>query len=111
MSFLMKLLEQLNPVGVAIIVLTFIVFVISFIINLVIRSRYNAIQQDLDDRHSRRTGLFRNDLLNKIVEEYKSTAMGNYSDVNTQAIIEKCFNQKLAGLLLGERFVKHTVSP
>lgn len=45
MSFLMKLLEQLNPVGVAIIVLTFIVFVISFIINLVIRSRYNAIRR------------------------------------------------------------------
>jgi hypothetical protein len=110
MSFLMKLLEQLNPVGVAIIVLTFVVFVISFIINLVIRSRYIAIQRDLDDRHSRRTGLFRNDLLNKIVEEYKNTAMGNYSDVNTQAIIEKCFNQKLGGLLLGERFVKHTVS-
>ncbi len=110
MEFLLGLLEKLNPVGAAIILLILVVFIISFIANLVIRIRYFSIQEDLDDRRSRRTGLFKNDLLNKIVEDYKSTAIDNYSEVNTQAIIEKSFNLKMKGMLLGERFVKNAVS-
>lgn len=110
MGFFLGLLEGLNPAGIGIILLIIVVFIISFIANLVIINRYRSMQRDLDNRHSRRTGLFSYELLNNIVEDYKNSAINNYSEVNTQAIIEKCFNLKHKWLLLGERFVKNSVS-
>ncbi len=92
----------------AIILTTFIIFIISFIANLVIRKKYAVILDDLLNWHRKKEGAFHCDILNKIVEDYKSTAQGSYSEVNTQAIIEKNFNLRLRGLALGERFIKNT---
>ena len=110
MAFLINLLKQLSFSGILIIALIVAVFVLSFIINLVIRCRYIGMQNDLNGRQQRRAGIFRSELLNRIVEEYKKTAMDSYSDVNTQAIIEKCFNMRLRGMIVAERFVKSSVS-
>lgn len=92
----------------AIILTTFIIFIISFIANLIIRKKYTIILDDLLNWHRKKEGAFHCDILNKIVEDYKNTAQGSYSEVNTQAIIEKNFNLRLRGLALGERFIKNT---
>lgn len=110
MSFFTNLITKLSPVGVLIVALILAVFVISLIVNLAIRRRYISILNSLENKQQRRTGHFKSDILNKIVEEYKSAAGSNTSEVNTQAIIEKCFKLKMRGLFIGERFVKHTVS-
>ncbi len=107
---LFGLLDKLNPAGAIIILLIVLVFIASFISNLIIKMKYLRIQDDLDNRQQRKTSIFLNDLLNKIVEDYKNSALDNYNEVNTQAIIEKRFNLELRGLILGERFVKNTVS-
>lgn len=110
MRFFTDLILQLDPIGIAIISLIIAVFVFSFIINLTVRKKYIAMQDDLERSYNKKMEKFKTALLNKIVENYKNTAMGNYNEVNTQAIIENCFNTKLRVLIVCERFVKHTVS-
>ncbi|TYQ16510.1 UNVERIFIED_CONTAM: hypothetical protein Cloal_3054 [Acetivibrio alkalicellulosi] len=110
MNFFINMIVNLNPLGVAIIFLIVAIFVFSFIINLIVRKKYISIQDDLEKTEREENERFKNDLLNKIVEAYKKTALVNYNEVNTQAIIENCFNTKLRTLLVCERFVKYTVS-
>jgi methyl-accepting chemotaxis protein len=105
---LINIYEQVQGFGFYIIVTTFLIFVVAFIANLVIRRKYLVILDDLLDWHRKKEAVFRTDVLNKIVEEYKTTAKESYSEVNTQAIIEKNFNLHLRGLALGERFIKNT---
>lgn len=110
MSFLFGLLKQLSTSGKVIIFLILVVFIVSVIVSIMIRRKYSRILHDLDSKHQRSTGLFKSALLNRIVEDYKNTAAGNYSEVNTQAIIEKSFNSKMKEYIIGERFTKNSVS-
>ncbi len=110
MNFLLDLLGKVNQAGSIIILLILGLFTVAVIINLSILSRYIGLQKDIGDRRQRKTGIFRTSLLNRIVEDYKNTAMGNYSEVNTQAIIENAFNMRLRFLIVGERFLKSSVS-
>lgn len=105
---LKSIYQQVQGFGMYIIITSIVIFVVSFISNLVIRKRYNTILDDLLDWHRKKEAVFRSDILNKIVEEYRTTAKESYSEVNTQAIIEKNFNLHLRGLALGERFIKNT---
>lgn len=105
-----NLQQHLHPTAWFIILLIFTIFVGAFIVNLLIRGKYFKIQKDLDDRVQRRNEQYNSNILNSIIEDYKSAAKGNYNEVNTQAIIEKSFNQELRSLNIGERFVKHSVS-
>ncbi len=105
---LMNVYQQVRGLGMYIIITIFIVFIAAFVFNLVIRKKYMVILDDLLDWHRRKEGSFHSDILNKIIEDYKNTAVGSYSEVNTQAIIEKSFNLRLRGMALGERFIKNT---
>ncbi|HHX18003.1 MAG TPA: hypothetical protein GX727_03990 [Clostridium sp.] len=110
MRLFVDMIVNLDPVGVAIIFIILLIFVFSFAINLIVRRKYISIQNDLEKNKDNEKGEFKNNLLNMIVESYKSTALVNYNEVNTQAIIENCFNTKLRIYLVFERFIKHTVS-
>ena len=110
MRFFTDLVMQLDPIGIAIICLIIAIFVFSFVVNLTIRKRYIAILDDLEKSFSKKKEKFNTSLLNNIVESYKNAAKGNYNEVNTQAIIENCFNTRLRVLMVCEKFVKHTVS-
>ncbi len=107
---LLSLQGHLHPVAWFIITIIVFIFISAFMINLLIRKKYAKIQQDLDDRVQRRNEQYESNVLNIIIEDYKSASMGNYSEVNTQAIIEKSFNQELRTLNMGERYVKHATS-
>lgn len=110
MRFFTDLILKLDPVGLTIMFFIVAVFVFSFIVNLNIRRKYIAVQKDLERTCNMKSEKFKTNLLNKIVETYKNAAKGNYNEVNTQAIIENCFNKQLRVLLVCEKFVKHTVS-
>ncbi len=107
---LSNLLANLHPTAWLIIGLISLIFIAAFIINIIIRRQYIDIQIDLNNGMHRRQEQYQSYILNKIVEDYKSAAMGNYNEVNTQAIIENCFNQELRKMNIGERFVKNAVS-
>jgi BMFP domain-containing protein YqiC len=110
MNFLLDLLSKVNKAGSIIILVILGLFVIALVINLLILFRYIRIQKDVGDRRQRKTGVFHSPLLNRIVEDYKNASLGNYSEVNTQAIIENAFNMRLRLLIIGERFLKNSVS-
>ena len=103
-------LLKLNTLSLGIIFLIVAYFVFSFVISISVRSKYRGIQDDLEESYSKKLEKFRSDILNEIVETYKNTALVNYNEVNTQAIIENSFNSKMRTLIVCERFVKHTVS-
>jgi len=108
MHFITDLILKLDPAGLTSVFIILAVFVFSLIINLFTRGKYIAIYNDLERTCSAKNEKFETDLLNKIVETYKSASVGNYNHVNTRAIIENCFNRQLKTLLVCERFVKHT---
>ncbi len=101
---------QVQGFGMVIIATTFSIFVISFILNLIIRKKYINILEDLLDWRRRKERKFHSDILNKIIEDYINTAQGSLTEVNTQAIIEKNFSLRLRGIALGERIIKNTNS-
>ncbi|MFO7636051.1 MAG: hypothetical protein R6W96_01930 [Clostridia bacterium] len=110
MSNLMQLMRTIDISGKVIIAIIIGVFVAALFINLFIKFKYMGISKQLASKQQRRTGVFKNDLLNKVVQEYKAAAANNYSAVNTQAIIDKIFMENLRFGLLGENFVKKSIS-
>ncbi len=107
-DILVNIYQQVRGLGMYIIIAIIVAFLVSVISNLIIRKKYIEILDDLLDWRRRKEGTFHSDILNKIIEDYKNTATGSYSEVNTQAIIEKSFNLRLRGMALGERFIKNT---
>lgn len=105
---LIAIYHQLKGLGIWIVAIIFAVFLIAFISNIIIRRRYIILQEDLLDWRNRKESKFRSEILNMILENYRSTATGNYNEVNTQAIIEKAFNLRMRGFILGERFIRNT---
>jgi gas vesicle protein len=110
LTFLSNLFGQLNAVGTFIVIVILLIFILAFTVNILIRRRYSTILSDLHDKRQLKAEMFNSELINRIVTEYSTAASGSYSEVNTQAIIEKCFNQRLRYLMTGERFVKNSVS-
>lgn len=75
-----------------------------------VRGKYHKLQKDLNIAAARKGSQVKNKILSSIIEDYRTISMTARGEVNTQAIIEKNFNNRLKGLGLGERFVKNSVS-
>lgn len=104
------LIQQLNPLAITIITLIAVVFLLAFISTIVVRNRYAKISRDFHRNHKLTNPNFSEIVLTKIAEDYRKAAESNGPDVNTQAIIEKHFNNEHNTLALGERFVKQATS-
>lgn len=107
---LFSVIEKLNPIAVVLILGIVGIFVAALITTIIIRKKYININKDLSDYENRKREEYDHEILNLIIEDYKNAAQGNYNEVNTQAIIERNFNNALKGVNIGERFVKNAVS-
>ncbi len=103
----MNIVNQLNPLAIAITVFILIIFFSAVIVSITIRSKYHQLGASLREMKDNQQG---HSVLEGIFESYRTAAKGNHSEVNTQAIIERHFNQDFRSLNLGERFVKSAVS-
>lgn len=103
-------LFHLEPVAYWIIGIIVAVFVISLIINGIIRRKYKRFKKDLLGIKSSSDGEFKSDFLNIVLEKYKSAFLTNRGEVNTQAIIEAEIAVQMKHSLMGERFIKNAVS-
>lgn len=110
MNNLVSLFKSIDVSGKLVIVIILLVFVAAFTINLLIKLQYLKISKQINNRQNRRTGTFKNDMLNKIVQDYKIAGEINNNNVNTQAIIEKNFTDSLNLSGLGENFVRKSMS-
>lgn len=108
-NYITNLFTRLNPLAIVIIAAILVILVSAFVATLVIRKRYKEIYYDLQEKENRDKALFESKVLNSIIDDYKIAAKGN-KEINTQAIIEKNFNNELGSLYVKERFVKRAVS-
>lgn len=110
MNTILDLLQTIDITGKVIVGIIVGIFLIALIVDILIKIKYRSIAKHLESRQQRRSGVFKNELLNRIVQDYKAASSSPYSDVNTQAIIEKTFMDELRAYLMGETLVKRSVS-
>jgi len=91
--------------GLFIIVLIVLLLVAAVVTSGVIRSRYASLEQEIA-RNPDAAGVFRSNVLNRVLGETLAARSTHPHEVNTQAIVENAFQAELGGLLIGERFVK-----
>ncbi len=109
-NLIFELLRNIDISGKIIIYIILGVFIAALIINVIIKIKYMSIRKQLASRQQRRAGVFKNEFLNKIVQEYKAAASSSYSEVNTQATIEKSFTDHMYYYQIGENFVSKSIS-
>ncbi|MFO7611783.1 MAG: MotA/TolQ/ExbB proton channel family protein [Clostridia bacterium] len=109
MNTIFELFQTIDVSGKVIVLIIVCIFAIALIVDILIKIKYRSIAKHLESRQQRRSGVFKNELLNRIVQDYKAASSSPYSDVNTQAIIEKTFMDELRIYLMGESFVKKSV--
>jgi hypothetical protein len=97
-------LALIDATGLTILGTTFATLVLGLLLNLWLRRRYAALEQDVRGRDNLEQG-FRHAVLRNIVRDATAAAK-RPGEVNVQAIIEERFHADLRGLLLGERFVR-----
>ena len=110
MNTILELLQTIDVTGKIIVGIIVGIFLIALIVDILIKIKYRSIAKHLESRQQRRSGVFKNELLNRIVQDYKAASSSPYSDVNTQAIIEKTFMDELRAYLMGETLVKRSIS-
>ncbi len=102
--------SKLNLLAVIIIFAIICIFFIAIVSSILIRRKYQKMGQALESGMDRETGRFEYEVLTTIVNDYKDAAKKSVNEINTQAIIENNFNNKLNKMYLGERFIKNAVS-
>jgi hypothetical protein len=93
----------LDPSAYGVIATIVLLLVLGVAITLVSRARYSALHKEL-----RRGDDFRSPVLTGIVRDTLESLERGATDLNSQAIIEHNFQKRMAGMLIGERFVKAT---
>jgi hypothetical protein len=99
-------LSLIDSTGLVILGTTLTMLALGIVATFWLRGRYGAIEKDL--RRAGQDGSFTQTVLRHILAN-ASEAAQRPGDVNTQAIIEDCFQADLRGPLLGERFVRAAV--
>jgi len=98
-------LALLDPSAYGVIAAIVVLLVLGFAITLAARARYTSLAKELRRAHD---GDLRSPVLAGIVRDTLEVLERGATEVNTQAIIEHNFQQRLSGLMIGERFVKAT---
>jgi methyl-accepting chemotaxis protein len=94
----------------SIIILIVLILTSSIVLSFVIRTRYNNILSDIHDPQHRESAAFYNDMLNKIVKEYKTVLESKKEDINTYALVDKFYHTELKMVELGEKFISKAIS-
>jgi MotA/TolQ/ExbB proton channel family len=97
-----------GPGGHAIVFVILALLGVGVFANLTICARYRSIEKDVREETDP-SGRFRHRVLDLIFYDAREALARNPRDLNTQAIIERHFQDRLSGLLLGERFCKSLV--
>jgi hypothetical protein len=109
MEILSKTVSSLGYTAYYIICAIAVIFIFSFFTMLRVRGRYRKLQRDLKAAITKKDSHINNKVLCSVVEDYRTISMTARGEVNTQALVEKNFNNRLKWLRLGERFVKSSV--
>ena len=70
----MDMLREIGTSGIIIIAIIIFVFIVALLTNFITILRYKSISSCFDNKKQTKTGIFSNELLNSIVQEYKIAA-------------------------------------
>jgi methyl-accepting chemotaxis protein len=107
---LFSLISKLNGLAIFIILGILTIFFIALFGAIILRKKYVNMEYDVSNPSKRTKGVFEHSIFNKIVVDYNNAMVGNFRDINTQAIIERNFNHEFKKLNLLERFIRNAVS-
>jgi len=97
-------LSLIDTTGLAILGTTLTALVLGILANFWLRARYAGLEKDLRQAQGAEAS-FAHPVLRHILRD-ASEAAGRSREVNTQAIIDDCFQSDLRPLLLAERFLR-----
>ncbi|MDN5351441.1 MAG: hypothetical protein PWQ12_358 [Clostridiales bacterium] len=102
---MVQLLLGMNPIGQIIIGLILVVFIMTLVSLIRVRSKYEALIIDLSDAENRKNKVFQYGINNGITSDFRSAIDLRVTDINTPAIIDKNIESYLARTLIAERFI------
>jgi hypothetical protein len=97
-------LSLIDSTGFVILGVTLATLLLGILVNLSVRGSYARMEQDLQRARDGSVGVSHPVLKHIVRDTVEATARAR--DVNTQAIIEDCFQADLRALLLAERFLR-----
>jgi hypothetical protein len=103
-STMLSGLSLIDSTGLAILATTLTALVLGIVTNLWLRARYAGLEKDLHQTEGADVS-FLHPVLRHIARN-ATEAAGRSREVNTQAIIDDCFQSDLRPLLLAERFIR-----
>jgi len=107
---MLELIFKLNPVALLIVGAIVLILFINIIVSFTIRKKYKALIADVEDIENQENKIFEFEIFNSMIKDYKKAQKRNVEEINTIAIIEKHIHIHLKRTLLGERFLKKSVS-
>ncbi len=109
-GIMLDLLQSLNPVAMSIVYIIVAILVIAVGLMIATRMKYNSIVSDLLNKQNRSNSVFKEKILNNMVEDYHDALIGKVEEVNTQAIIDKHIALQLNKQLVFEKVVSKASS-
>jgi len=97
-------LSLIDTTGLAILATTITALVLGIVANFWLRGRYAALEKEIRRAHTDEAA-FSHPVLRHIVRDSNEAAVRS-REVNTQAIIDDCFQSDLRPMLLAERFIR-----
>jgi len=105
MRDLLRSFSLLDVSGLFIIGVIVSLLLAGVVLTVVIHGRYARIARDLRE-HAEVNAAFESRVLDRAARETIEALQRHPSDVNTQVIVDTCFQAEHKGLLVGERFVR-----
>lgn len=105
---MIQMILRMNPIGQLIIGVIVIILVLTVVALFRIKARYLGLIYDMSEHENRNNAVFKNEINNAIVDDFKSAQTLKIQEVNTPAIIDKNINQFLSKTLLAERFAQRS---
>ncbi len=107
---MLELILKLNPLALLIVGVILLILFINIVVSFSIRKKYKTLIADIEDTENQENKIFEYELFNSMIKDYKKAQNRNIEEINTLAIIEKHIHGYLKRTLLGERFLKKSVS-
>ncbi len=105
---MIQMILSMNPIGQLIIGIIVLILLFTVVALLRIKARYLGLIYDMTEHENRKNAVFKSEINNAIVDDFKSAQSLKIQEINTPAVIDKNISQFLNKTLMAERFVQRS---
>ncbi len=102
---MIQMILNMNPIGQVVVGLIVAILIATIVILLRVKTKYMKLTYDLLENENRKGEIFKLELNNAIVDDYKLAVKAKIKEINTPAIVDKNMSLFLSNTSMGERFV------